>query len=64
MAATMDRISRAAYSKREVCEMINVSTKTLDRMIARGEIKAFKVGSQVRIHISELNRIMGMGDAA
>lgn len=37
------------YTKREVCEQLKISERTLERMLAAGEIDAYRVGGQVRI---------------
>jgi excisionase family DNA binding protein len=40
----------------EAAELLNVSTRTLQRMIRRSELPAFKVGGQWRVRESELAR--------
>ena len=47
----------------EAAELLNVSTRTLQRMIRRSELPAFKVGGQWRVRESELARwIQGRED--
>jgi putative molybdopterin biosynthesis protein len=38
----------------EVAQLLRVSTKTIHRLISKGELAAFKVGAQVRVKRSEL----------
>ena len=37
------------YNTHEVCEMLSVSRKTLQKYIATGELKAIRLGNQIRI---------------
>lgn len=41
-------------SKRDVCEVLQISPATLDRLVARGEIKAFKLSGSVRFLPTEI----------
>ena len=45
-------------SIRGVAEHLDVSIKTVRRWIARGELTAFKVGSQWRIDTDDLERFL------
>ena len=45
-------------SIRAVADHLDVSTKTIRRWIDRGELLAFKVGSQWRIHPEDLERFL------
>jgi excisionase family DNA binding protein len=46
-------------TRREFCKLLKVSMTTLDKMIAEGKIKAFKVGGKsVRIHEDQLKSIL------
>ena len=38
----------------EVAQILRVSTKTIHRLISKGELSAFKVGSQLRIERKHL----------
>jgi excisionase family DNA binding protein len=40
----------------EAAELLHVSTRTLQRMIRRSELRAFKVGGQWRLRESQLKR--------
>jgi excisionase family DNA binding protein len=40
----------------EAAELLHVSTRTLQRMIRRNELPAFKVGGQWRVRESQLTR--------
>jgi excisionase family DNA binding protein len=47
----------------EAAELLHVSTRTLQRMIRRKELPAFKVGGQWRVRESQLTRwIQGRED--
>lgn len=49
----------------EAAELLHVSTRTLQRMIRRNELPAFKVGGQWRLRESQLTRwIEGREDAS
>ena len=49
----------------EAAELLHVSTRTLQRMIRRNELPAFKVGGQWRVRESQLTSwIQGREDAA
>ena len=41
-------------SKRDVCEVLQISPATLDRLVARSEIKAFKLSGSVRFLPTEV----------
>jgi excisionase family DNA binding protein len=49
----------------EAAELLNVSTRTLQRMIRRKDLPAFKVGGQWRVRESQLTRwIEGREDSS
>jgi excisionase family DNA binding protein len=49
----------------EAAELLHVSTRTLQRMIRRNELPAFKVGGQWRLRESQLTRwIQGREEAS
>ncbi len=56
MAAMTDRqlIPARFYSIKKVAAALDVSEKTVRRMIARGELRAHRVGRQLRIAESDL----------
>lgn len=44
-------------SKQEVAEFLKISQKTVDRMVARGELKTIKIGKRtVRFMLSDIYR--------
>lgn len=45
-------------SRREAGDRLGVSADTIQRMIAIGEIQAFRIGRQVRIEASEIERYL------
>lgn len=50
------------YTTEEVAEIIRAHVKTVHRLIQRGQLKAFTVGSQYRIRQSALDEFMGRCD--
>jgi excisionase family DNA binding protein len=49
----------------EAAALLHISTRTLQRMIRRNEVPAFKVGGQWRLRESQLTRwIQGREDAS
>jgi excisionase family DNA binding protein len=44
------------HSPRHVCELLGISLPTLYRIVARGEMEAFKIGRATRIRQSEIDR--------
>lgn len=57
MAQSMRQFFALGY----VAEIIGCSTETLKRRIADGSIKAHKFGNLVRIHQTEIDRIIEHG---
>jgi putative resolvase len=53
----MDR-GEKLYKSREVCEMLNISYKTLLLWIRQGKIKAIRINGYYRIPESELRKIV------
>lgn len=45
------------YSRIEAARILNVSTRSLDRMIRAGLLKAIKIGRLVRISSSEIKKL-------
>jgi len=41
-------------TKQEVCDSMNVSVDTLDRLIRRGDLRAYRVARRIRISESDL----------
>lgn len=48
-----------AYTVKQAAECLQVSIKTVRRLIKAGEINAVRIGRCVRISQSELDRLMG-----
>lgn len=48
-------------SKRQVAELLSVSTRSVERMMARGLLKRIAVGGCVRFRLSEILRVMEGG---
>ena len=46
-------------TKTEVCELLQISRPTLDRIVAAGEIEVLRIGGQVRFSQQELLRYLG-----
>jgi excisionase family DNA binding protein len=46
------------YKTREVCEILNISYRTLLLWIRQGKIKPIKVNKSYRIPESELNKVV------
>lgn len=45
------------FTKQQAAKQLNISTRTIDRLILSGQLKAYKIGNSVRIaqeHLSEL----------
>ena len=45
----------------EAAAILKVSSKTVRRLLARGDLKAVRVGRLVRIHSSEIDRLFAGG---
>ena len=50
----MDRL----LNKTEVCEKLQISRATLDRIVAAGDLEAMKIGGQVRFAEQDLLRYL------
>ncbi len=46
------------YSVFEVCEMLTVSRKTINKYIALGELKAIRLGNQLRVTEESLEKFL------
>lgn len=46
------------YSVFEVCEMLSVSRKTINKYIATGELKAIRLGNQLRVTEESLEKFL------
>jgi excisionase family DNA binding protein len=45
----------------EAASFLQVSSKTVRRFVARGDLKAVRIGRLVRIHSSEIDRLIAAG---
>lgn len=54
-----DSTDRDGYTVREFAARWGVSTRTVDRAIARGEIRTTRIGRSVRIPAKEVRRMLG-----
>jgi excisionase family DNA binding protein len=52
----MDLAPKLLYSKKEAAGMLSVSLRSLEYLLARGEIKFIRKGSRTLIHHNELER--------
>jgi excisionase family DNA binding protein len=50
--------SNKLMTKREVAERLSISTRTLDRIRSMGEIKAVRVGGQVRFRPEDVEKFI------
>lgn len=46
------------YSVYEVCEMLSVTRKTINKYIASGDLKVIRLGNQVRVSEEALNSFL------
>jgi excisionase family DNA binding protein len=55
----MQQVAEVMLSPHDVAVQLNLSVATIYRLLARGEIKAVKLGGQYRIRPQEVERIVG-----
>jgi excisionase family DNA binding protein len=48
-----------ALRRKEAAKLLGISVTTLDRAIARGDLKAKRYGSRLLLPMSELERFLG-----
>ncbi len=53
----------AAIAPADAARLLNCSRASIRNMITRGELRAFRVGTAVRIPTSEIDRILNGGPA-
>jgi excisionase family DNA binding protein len=53
-----------AYTRRQVCERLQISLPTLERLIRRGELPVIKVGRRVLIRRRTLEAFLRQREAA
>jgi len=54
-APTAPEVNARAVSRKEAAGILGVSEKTVERLIDRGALRAFKVGWQWRMMLNDLN---------
>jgi excisionase family DNA binding protein len=47
----------------QAAERLNVSTKTIRRLIARGDLRAARIGRAIRLRDADIQRLMTMGSS-
>ena len=57
-AATSEALPRLAYSIRELAEMLNLSQKTIRRLIQRNLLKPMRATRHIRIYRQEIERFV------
>lgn len=50
------------YTLAQVAEILNCTYQTVYKLVKRGEIKAFRVGSDFRVKEENLNEYMNRGE--
>jgi excisionase family DNA binding protein len=45
-------------TKKQVAKQLNISTRTIDRLILSGQLKAYKIGRSVRIAQAQLDEFL------
>jgi len=48
----------ALLNKKDVAERLGVSHRTVTRLIESGQLKALRIGAQVRIRVSDLEKFI------
>ncbi len=51
-------MGREGYSKTEAAQALGVSVDTIDRLRASGELHSVRIGRQVRIARTEIERVL------
>jgi excisionase family DNA binding protein len=63
MESTLVHDRQAALTVREAAELLNVSERSIRRLIAKGELPSFRVFSSIRIEAQELDRFVQQNGA-
>jgi excisionase family DNA binding protein len=58
LSANNIRQQRPWFTQPQVAEIFQVSEQTIRRMIARGELPAYRVGAQIRIRPEDCERML------
>ncbi len=51
-------MTKKFYTRYEACHILGVSISTIARLLARGELQAYRVGNLVRISAKQLNKYL------
>ena len=49
-------------SKREVAEILSISVRSVERLVARGIIRKIKIGGSIRFRQCEIEKLMEKGE--
>jgi excisionase family DNA binding protein len=58
LGLSLDGLDRLAVSPRTAAQLLSVSHSQVEKLVARGELAAFRVGRSVRIELAELVAFM------
>ncbi len=58
LSANTVRQPRPWFTQPQVAEIFQVSEQTVRRMIARGELPAYRVGAQIRVRPEDVERML------
>lgn len=63
MHANSPAVSAALLTTNEAADVLRCCTKTITNLIARGQLKAVRLGKAVRVERAELERFIADGGA-
>ena len=52
---------RALWTKKEVAKFLGVVERTVDRLIARGQLRSYRIGGVLRFYPEEVNEAVRNG---
>ncbi len=55
---------RITETIRQACKMTSLSTRTMERMIQRGDVKSTKIGKRRLIFVESIYAALGVGNGA
>ena len=53
-----DRLSSGLLTLHDVADFLQVSTRTVRRLVDRGELTAFRIGRSIRVRHEDLRRLI------
>ena len=53
-----DRLSSGLLTLQDVADFLQVSTRTVRRLVDRGELTAFRIGRSIRVRREDLRRLV------